>query len=51
LAGFKAESVSVDLGHHRISVALDGEVAMMRTPLAYKIRPRALRVITPAAGG
>jgi diacylglycerol kinase family enzyme len=46
-AGFQAEAVSVDLGRHRLNVALDGEIAVMRTPLAYHIRPRALRVITP----
>src|SRR5215218_8384632 len=48
LAGFQADSLSVDLGHHRVTVSVDGEITVMRTPLAYKIRPRALRVITPA---
>jgi len=34
----------------RLPVALDGEVAIMRTPLRYRSRPGALRVIVPAAG-
>jgi diacylglycerol kinase family enzyme len=48
LTGFQAQSLSVALGHHRIRVAVDGEIAVMRPPLSYKIRPGALRVITPA---
>jgi diacylglycerol kinase family enzyme len=31
----------------RLPVALDGEVKIMRTPLKYRSRPRALRVIVP----
>ncbi|HYN86014.1 MAG TPA: diacylglycerol kinase family protein [Pyrinomonadaceae bacterium] len=31
----------------RMRVATDGEVTIMRTPLHYRIRPRALRVIVP----
>jgi diacylglycerol kinase family enzyme len=31
----------------RLRVALDGEVQMMRTPLHYRIRPGALRVVAP----
>ena len=33
----------------RLPVALDGEVRIMHTPLHYRSRPRALRVIVPAA--
>jgi diacylglycerol kinase family enzyme len=33
----------------RLRVALDGEVAVLQTPLRYRIRPRALRVFAPAA--
>jgi YegS/Rv2252/BmrU family lipid kinase len=33
--------------HKRLRVATDGEVTMMKTPLRYKIRPAALRVIVP----
>jgi YegS/Rv2252/BmrU family lipid kinase len=47
-AGFLADTVSVDLGPHQLSVALDGEVALMRAPLVYRIRPRALRATVPA---
>jgi YegS/Rv2252/BmrU family lipid kinase len=32
----------------RIRVALDGEVTHLRTPLHYRVRPRALKVIVPA---
>jgi diacylglycerol kinase family enzyme len=32
-----------------LRVATDGEVTMMETPLFYRIRPRALRVLVPAA--
>ena len=31
----------------RLSVSLDGELALLETPLQYRIRPRALRVIVP----
>ncbi len=31
----------------RLRVATDGEVTMMETPLHYKVRPKALRVIVP----
>lgn len=33
----------------RIRVATDGEIAMLDTPLRYRIRPGALRVMVPAA--
>jgi diacylglycerol kinase family enzyme len=33
----------------RIHVACDGEVVVMRSPLQYRIHPKALRVITPKA--
>ena len=35
----------------RVSVALDGEIALMRTPLDYRVRPRALRVIVAGIAG
>jgi len=34
--------------HKRVRVALDGEVTVMEPPLHYLVRPRALRVLTPA---
>jgi YegS/Rv2252/BmrU family lipid kinase len=33
--------------HRRLRVATDGEVTMMDTPLRYRLRPAALRVIVP----
>ena len=38
----------VDTGEARVRVATDGEVAMMDTPLHYRLRPAALRVMVPA---
>jgi diacylglycerol kinase family enzyme len=37
----------IDTRHARASVALDGEVTIMQTPLCYRVRPRALRVVVP----
>lgn len=34
--------------HKRVRVALDGEVTVMEPPLHYRVRPGALRVLTPA---
>jgi diacylglycerol kinase family enzyme len=33
-----------------VQVATDGEVNVMQTPLHYRIRPGALRVMVPSAG-
>ena len=41
--------VRIDSKHHRLRVALDGEVTVMTPPLYYRTRPAALRVLTPAA--
>lgn len=49
-AGYRARSVAVDVGRQRVSVACDGEVAVMNAPLQYRIRPRALRVVAPRSG-
>lgn len=38
-------------GARHIEVSCDGEVATMVTPLRYRIRPGALQVLVPAAGG
>jgi diacylglycerol kinase family enzyme len=43
-----AENIVVETRHARLHVATDGEVSVMDTPLEYRIRPRALRVIVPA---
>jgi diacylglycerol kinase family enzyme len=35
---------------HRLLVSADGEVFRAEPPITYRIRPRALRVLAPAAG-
>lgn len=45
---FIAEVVSISLSRARVMVALDGEVAVMRPPLQYRIRSGALRVLLPS---
>ena len=37
----------IETGHRRLLVACDGEVEWMETPLNYRIRPGALRVLVP----
>jgi diacylglycerol kinase family enzyme len=44
----RAAEVVVDTRRRRAHVAIDGEVLVMETPLTYRIRPAALRVIVPA---
>jgi diacylglycerol kinase family enzyme len=43
-----ARSLVVRTPHKRIRVATDGEVSLMDTPLHYRVRPGALRVLVPA---
>ena len=43
------EEVSIETKHRRLRVALDGEVTVMEPPLRYRVRPGALRVLTPPA--
>ncbi|MBG9390323.1 diacylglycerol kinase family protein [Caenimonas aquaedulcis] len=43
-----AQSLVVNTRHRHMRVATDGEVSLMETPLTYRIRPAALRVIVPA---
>jgi diacylglycerol kinase family enzyme len=43
-----AESLVVHTAHRRMRVAADGEVTLMETPLHYRVRPGALRVVVPA---
>jgi diacylglycerol kinase family enzyme len=50
-AGFEihsAREIVIDSEHRSLQVATDGEVNVMPTPLAYRIRPGALRVLVPA---
>lgn len=37
----------VDTGSHRVHAAIDGEPAVLPTPLEFTIEPRALRVMLP----
>lgn len=46
----ETESLVVETRRGRIRVALDGEIEMMEPPLAYRIRPGALRVRLPDTG-
>jgi diacylglycerol kinase family enzyme len=48
LSTFEVAELSVDPGTARVDVSTDGEVSVMSTPLRYRIRPRALRVVAPA---
>ena len=43
----QATSVTVRTSRHHVRVATDGEVQLMDSPLHYRIRPRALRVLVP----
>ena len=45
---FQTGTAAVDVFRRRVGVAVDGEVAVMQTPLEYRIRPRALRTIVAA---
>jgi diacylglycerol kinase family enzyme len=39
--------LTIDTRSSRVRVAMDGEVDILRTPLKYRVRPRALNVIVP----
>jgi diacylglycerol kinase family enzyme len=43
------EQFVVDSAGHRLAAAIDGEPDMLQTPVAFRIEPRALRVLVPAA--
>ncbi len=43
-----AKEITIETKRKRLQVATDGEVNVMETPLRYRIRARALRVIVPA---
>ena len=46
---FAVTNAKIGARASRLPVALDGEVEIMHTPLHYRSRPGALRVIVPAA--
>ena len=43
--------ILIETRRRQIRVAVDGEVTMMKTPIRYRTRPQALRVIVPADYG
>jgi YegS/Rv2252/BmrU family lipid kinase len=43
------DEVKIESRHKRLRVAFDGEIDVMRPPLHYSIRTRALRVVVPEA--
>jgi len=43
----RSNEVKIQTHHKRLRVAFDGEIEVMETPLQYRIRQRALRVIVP----
>jgi diacylglycerol kinase family enzyme len=47
LNSFETEEIVVDPGTAQVNVSTDGEVSILKPPLHYRIRPRALGVITP----
>lgn len=44
---FQAGDFRIESAHPSIDVAMDGEVRRLHTPVHYRIRPRALRVLVP----
>jgi YegS/Rv2252/BmrU family lipid kinase len=50
LLALSSDEVKIETGHTHLRVALDGEVEIMNTPLRYRVRPGALRVIVPKEG-
>lgn len=50
LQSFSATEVRVTSRKRRVMVSLDGEVTVMNSPLVFKVRPRALRVLMPVGG-
>src|SRR5215217_4379833 len=42
-----SNEVTIETGHKRLRVAFDGEIEVMKPPLLYRVRSRALRVIVP----
>lgn len=48
LATFHADEVRVTSRRRRMLLSLDGEVTVLRSPLIFRSRPKALRVLVPA---
>ncbi len=47
LNAFEVEEIWVQAGPKLVNVSTDGEVTVIDAPLHYRIRPRALRVVSP----
>lgn len=47
---FVVDSCRIDLRRPRATIALDGELKQMNTPLEYRIERDAIRLVVPAAG-
>ena len=45
----RSNEVKIETRHKRLRVAFDGEIEVMKPPLQYRVRTRALRVIVPKA--
>ena len=43
----KVPDAEVDTRRRRLQVSVDGEVIVLESPLQYRIRPAALRVVAP----
>jgi diacylglycerol kinase family enzyme len=43
-----ADRVAIESHRRRLGVTLDGELRVIETPLTFRIRPGALRVLVPA---
>jgi diacylglycerol kinase family enzyme len=43
----RSNEVTIHTRHKRLRVAFDGEIEVMKPPLSYQVRSRALRVIVP----
>ena len=43
----KTAAFTIESHHSHLRVSTDGEIAMLATPLHYRIRPRDLRVAVP----
>ncbi|SEH24522.1 lipid kinase MamU [Magnetospirillum fulvum] len=50
LQTFSASEVHVASPRRRLMLSLDGEVAVMPTPLLFRVRPRALNILVPGRG-
>ncbi len=44
---FSLEETWIETRHKRARISLDGEIALLRTPLHYRVRPGALQVLVP----